>query len=59
MSPGQRYGSVHCAAATNRLRIAIMEPIIMTLMGGTTLMLLGQVWSFVDHQLTQWKGRIG
>jgi hypothetical protein len=36
-----------------------MEPIIMTLMGGTTLMLLGQVWSFVDHQLTQWKGRIG
>jgi hypothetical protein len=36
-----------------------MEPIIMTLMGGTMLMLLGQVWSFVDHQLTQWKGRIG
>ncbi len=34
-----------------------MVPIIMTLMGGTMLLLVGQVWNFVDNQLTQWKGR--
>ena len=39
-------------------RIPIMEPIFLTLMGVTTLLLLGQVWSFVDHQLTEWKGRM-
>jgi hypothetical protein len=33
-----------------------MVPIIMTLMGGTTLLLVGQMWNFVDSQLTQWKG---
>jgi hypothetical protein len=38
---------------------SIMVPIIMTLMGGTTLLLVGQMWNFVDHRLTQWKGRIG
>jgi hypothetical protein len=38
--------------------IPIMEPIIMTLMGATTLLLLGQVWDFVDHQLTGRKGRM-
>lgn len=34
-----------------------MEPIVLLLVGVTALLLLGQVWNFVEHQRTQWQGR--
>ncbi len=36
-----------------------MEPIVLTLVGATALLLVGQLWNFVGHQLDAWKGRPG